>query len=248
MDWNSFKKAFSSSGSFWHETQLYKNKSSIMLLNTTDGTTEDDLKFSQVMTLCLKNRFGTDIPILSEEEDNLDWNGTGFVLDPIDGSWNYYFDYPAHCRIVSYLKNGSCQYFSIFSNVDNKSICSDGVQILLEGRPVEYSSLNNPLVSVMYNMHYSLDKKRELLDITKQLITSELNVRISGSPGFDLYSLLSGQVGGVINVSPHQFDAGPIIDCLSRSGVFVTHKLINESGSGSIFIGRHTVAKKLGII
>lgn len=242
MEWNTFLTAFSSGEGFWSETQLSRIPSKLLLMNSVDGTTNVDRQSSDRMHLRLKERFGESVQVHSEEESNPHWQGTGFVIDPIDGSWNYCFGYPAYCRVVSYLEQGNCQFFSIFSEVEKQSICCNGKQLLCNGKIIDWTSEANPMVAVMYNMHYSTDKKRASLEIIERLMTDNRNIRVSGSPGHDLYSLLIGAVGGVINVSPHQYDALPILDCLRRSPLFEIQDLTLDRGLMGQFISRRELA------
>ncbi len=65
-----------------------------------------------------------------------------------------------YCRIVSYVEQGCCRFFSIFNEVEQRSICSNGQQVLCQGQEMNLSKVKNPIIAVMYNMHYSKQKNR----------------------------------------------------------------------------------------
>ncbi|NVC50466.1 inositol monophosphatase family protein [Vibrio diabolicus] len=245
MDWQGFLRAFSSQ--FWAETALQATPETLELINRTDGTTNIDRLMSDRMIAGIHTWFGRETPILSEEEANPDWYGTGFVIDPIDGSWNFLFGYPAYCRIVSYLEQGQCRFFSIFNELEQQSICCNGEQLIHQGREICLLDVENPMVAVMFNTHYSSEKKRALLNTLEQLVTQGMNIRMSGSPGFDLYSLLTGAVGGVINLSPHQYDAAPILNCLRHSPLFEIEDLQVHKDSVGQFIRRRELPNTMRI-
>lgn len=245
MKWSKFLEVFSSNVGFWNETTLTSRSDRLSLIDSVDGTTNLDHQTSDQMIKYLKQYFGPDVQVLSEEEDNYLWQGTGFIIDPIDGSWNFYSGYPAYCRVVSYIENGDCLYFTIFDEVNKKSVCSNGESIIYNGERLELPSIINPMIAVMYNMHYCIEKKNALIHVFEQLMKNEQNIRISGSPSHDLYSLLIGAVGGVINLSPHRFDAEPIINCLRRSPLFEIKSIIIDHNMVGQFIRRNQCSDKL---
>ncbi|MBU2714235.1 inositol monophosphatase family protein, partial [Zooshikella harenae] len=150
MDWKLFCHLFASTGDFWQTTAVGRHSEYLTLLDKVDGTTRADKMVSSAMIQGIKALVGEDV-VVSSEEDIRDVS-TGFVIDPIDGSWNYKYGYSACCRVVSYLENSQVKFFAIYNMADSHCVCSNGTDFFHNSQYYTFNEKDiSPLVAVMYN-------------------------------------------------------------------------------------------------
>lgn len=217
LTWIEFEKLFGFRGKAWPSFFTRRTE----MWSHGDGTSAADYLVSERIREFIQIEFGK-LYFVSTEEHPIAVEkcerGSGFVVDPIDGSWNFLASYPTYCHAVSFVEEGSTIYFAIFNPCNQEVLTGNKDEVFLQGKKVQSpSDVNSGLVSIMYNTHYSDSLRTSFLKVVQIIVESGLNLRISGTPTFDLYCLLSKKVDLIINLSAHRFDAGPIIECVSKS-------------------------------
>lgn len=175
--------------------------------NKKDFVTVADIKSQDILRQALKREFPEAV-ILSEEDTEedrqllLDPHFTGFVLDPIDGTYNYKRDMRESAISIGYVENGEIIQGVVLDPYKNELFhATIGGGAFRNGEPITANQNYSGLDGASVGTSNSYDKAAQIRNIKRELAIAE-NV------GGDVWNHMHGS--GVLimtNIACGRFDA-----------------------------------------
>lgn len=169
-----------------------------------------------------------DIQFMGEEgeKESIDFSKPVWILDPIDGTTNFIYSYPAYAVSLGLVQNGEGLMGVVFMPSTGELFYAEkGQGAYLNGKRIRVSSEDKLSKSLMaigtspYDKDKLADKNFKLF---RDLFVSCNDIRRSGSAAFDLCCLACGRIDGFVerNLKPWDYAAGCVI--VSEAGGKVT--------------------------
>lgn len=198
--------------------QIIKNKEELVITEKSDATnivTNMDIK-SQHYIIEECSKLIKDSCFLAEEEERKELGDEyTWVIDPIDGTTNYAYDYQHSCISIAllYKKKG---YIGVIYDpyLDECFVGIQGKPSTLNGKEIHASEhdLRHALVLVGTSP-YQKDLADETFDLAKRIFLECRDIRRSGSAALDICYVACGRVDAFFeaSLSPWDYAAGRII-------------------------------------
>lgn len=188
-----------------------------------DFVTQTDLNIQAFVKESLREEY-PDIEFQGEEdEDNSCADGIRWILDPIDGTTNYIYNYN-HSAISLALRNGNETAFGAIYNpfTDEMFSAIHGEGAFLNGMPIhvnEVDALENALVAVGTSPYYK-GLAPEIFRKMEKIYSRSLDIRRTGSAALDLAYVACGRQDAYFEyrLKPWDYAAGNLI-VVEASGV-----------------------------
>ncbi|MGM9947928.1 inositol monophosphatase family protein [Floccifex sp.] len=198
--------------------QIFKNNRNFEIHEKTDISnivTSMDVQIQNQVIQKLLN-CPIDACIYAEEQGKQEMNeGYVWVIDPIDGTTNYAYDYKWSCISIALLFQKQVQIGVIYNPyLDEVFYAQKNKGAYCNGNRIHVTNhfLKNSICAIGTSPYYP-----ELMDISfnriKALFSYSKDIRRSGSAALDLCSLASGRVDAFYEqrLSPWDFAAGSLI-------------------------------------
>lgn len=131
---------------------------------------------------------------------NIDANKSTWVLDPIDGTRNFVYQYPHFALSLACFSEGRVICAVIIDPSRDDVFCSgDGTGSLLNNKRIRVSNAKTLQHSMLSNVGHSSDKQNYTYDIKKtfeNMYPYNLTLRRSGCTSLDLAYVASGKLDG----------------------------------------------------
>ncbi|MDF2524000.1 MAG: inositol monophosphatase/fructose,6-bisphosphatase family protein [Clostridiales bacterium] len=165
--------------------------------------------------------------IISEEVEENHWDITKptWVLDPIDGTTNFIYDYKCSAISLALFLGGKPNFGVIYNPATNEMFTAQAEQgAFLNESPIQVSR-NNKLEKCLLafgTTPYDRTKTDATFDILKKVYSSCRDIRRSGSAALDIAYVACGRVDGYfeLKIQPWDYAAGIII--LKEAGGIIT--------------------------
>lgn len=158
--------------------------------------TKYDVEVQQFLYQKLSKYYPSAI-FIGEEDDqhNQLTNSLCFIIDPIDGTTNFIFDYKHSAISVGLMDNGEMIAGVVFNPYLNEMFTAQkGKGAFLNERPIQLKdlSLSEGIVS-MGTCPYYREKADETFQIARKLYEQALDLRRSGSAALDICYVAAGR-------------------------------------------------------
>lgn len=187
--------------------------------SATDPVSDADRASEEILvTTLLADR--PDDGLLGEEgADRAATSGLRWVLDPLDGTVNYLYRFPAWCVSVACEDRVDGQWRAVVGVVHDplrdETFCAlRGGGAWLDGVPL---AVNDPVplerALVATGFGYDADYRRRQAAIVADLLPHVRDIRRAGSAALDLCAVAAGRVDGYYEDTPSRWDwaAGALI-------------------------------------
>ncbi|MDO4499668.1 MAG: inositol monophosphatase family protein [Erysipelotrichaceae bacterium] len=189
--------------------------------------TSMDVETQEYIIKQLKEVYPTAI-FFAEENDvrELD-NEYVFIIDPIDGTTNYAYDYNMSCVSIALLKNKEVIFGVVYNPyVDECYYAIKGEGSFLNDNPIHVN--NDDLASSLVlfgSSPYNKELLDETLDKVKEVFRHSRDIRRSGSAAIDLCNVAAGKASCYFEeiLSPWDYAAGALI-VKEAGGICDTYK------------------------
>jgi myo-inositol-1(or 4)-monophosphatase len=204
----------------------YNTKSS-----DVDMVTEVDLLCEKLIISKIKDTYPTH-NIISEEGDNSEHNNEYvWVIDPLDGTNNYFHGFPIFAVSIG-LRKGNESIVGVVNlpYINEMFYAAKGMGAYLNDEKITVSATDNlkgALLATGFPYDKETDPKNNNLDIFNHVVPGIMGIRRSGSAAFDLCSTACGRLDGYWEQKVKLWDiaAGEII--LKEAGgelLYKTHE------------------------
>lgn len=181
-----------------------------------DFVTQADLNIQAFIKESLQEEY-PDIGFQGEEDgDDICADGIRWILDPIDGTTNYIYNYN-HSAISLALRNGNETAFGVIYNpfTDEMFSAVHGEGAFLNDMPIHVNkaeSLDNALVAVGTSPYYK-EMAPEVFRKIEKIYSRSLDIRRGGSAALDLAYVACGRLDAYFEyrLKPWDYAAGNLI-------------------------------------
>ena len=205
------EKAARASGEMLEHQSNYK----VMRKSENDFVTEMDLKSETLirdilLSACPEDQF------FGEEFGGAIQSKGRWIVDPIDGTFNYMRGHRYYTISIAYEHDGELVVGCVFSPGTNELFLAvKGHGATLNGQPIHVSQVNvlrNALVEMAFG-HREPELLHRTLGILPRLAHSVSDLRRLGSCAYDLCCVASGRSDGYVELGLHLYDyaAGYVI-------------------------------------
>jgi len=190
----------------------------------TDYTTSADIAVEDQIKRELMTLYPSSLVIAEESSlDNYgcDWSGSAFILDPIDGTINYFHHMGISAISLAYMEEGELLHGLIYDPYRNEMFnATRNEGAFLNGNPIRVSSvreLKNGLAG-FGTSPYSKEKGLEMLHTASKVYVNCQDLRRLGAAAVDLAYVACGRLDVFFekDLKPWDFYAGILI--ISEAG------------------------------
>ncbi|UOY02034.1 inositol monophosphatase family protein [Blastococcus sp. PRF04-17] len=148
-------------------------------------------------------------------------SGVRWVVDPIDGTVNFLYDFPAYAVSIAAEVDGVVRagvVLNVATGETFTAVSGEGAQLDAPGRPDPVrlhgsrpASLEQTLVATGFG--YQVEQRRAQGAVVAQLVTRVRDIRRNGSAALDLCSAAAGRVDAYyeLDLNPWDHGAGALI-------------------------------------
>ncbi|RMI29809.1 inositol monophosphatase family protein [Nocardia stercoris] len=217
-----------------------------------DFATELDLELERTVSRELLARTG--IPVHGEEFGGPELtSGTAWVLDPIDGTFNYSAGHPLSGMLLALVRDGEPVIgLTWLPGLGRRYAAVAGGPLLIDGvpqPPLEPGKLSHSMIGFGA---FNIDGEGRIPGIFRFNLLGALSrlsgrVRMHGSTGIDLAYTASGILGGAVVFGHHPWDNAAGVALVRAAGGVVTDLLGREwrIDSGSVLAAAPGVHEEL---
>jgi myo-inositol-1(or 4)-monophosphatase len=192
-----------------------------------DFATEFDLELERTLSATLVERTG--IAVHGEEFGGPDLgSGTSWVLDPIDGTFNYSAGHPLSGILLALVRDGvPVLGLTWLPLLGRRYAAAAGGPLLVDGHPVPPLGRGKLADSMIGFGAFNVDSRGRIpgrfrFDLLGALSRLSSRVRMHGSTGIDLAYTASGVLGGAIVFGHHPWDNAAGVALVRAAGGVVT--------------------------
>lgn len=169
-----------------------------------------------------------DIQFMGEEgeKDKIDFSKKVWILDPIDGTTNFIYSYPAYAVSLGLVENGEAIMGVVYLPFTGDILYAQKDKgAYLNGEKISVSDaakLSDSLMAIGTSPYDKEELSKKNFDLFHDLFVNCNDIRRSGSAAFDLCCLACGRIDGFVerNLKPWDYAAGCAI--VSEAGGKVT--------------------------
>lgn len=184
----------------------------------SDYTTFTDMKVESFITEQLRKFFPESVIIAEESSSSrssFQLEGEAFVLDPIDGTVNFYHGYPAFAISLAYIEDYTIQQGYIYDPINEEffsAVKDKGAY--LNGDPIcvsQTGSLSESLIG--FGTAYDKKLGKEEISIVTKIYEKCHDVRRRGAASLDMAYVACGRLDGYLemDLKPWDFYAGLLL-------------------------------------
>ncbi len=182
-----------------------------------DIVTNVDLEIETLILKRVKKLF-PDVPVVSEEfcpsEEIPD---CCFVIDPVDGTKNFYHGLPLWGMQMAYLENGAPVASVIYCpELGLDIVAGADIGVFVNDKRVSYERKDVEHSLIMLD-----GPKRHRWNVIKELDEVVQGVRVVGSTSVGFSLVVSGKVEGYVYMCKHPWDLLPGLCCAKNAGLYV---------------------------
>ncbi|MGV9411468.1 inositol monophosphatase family protein [Nocardia sp. NPDC003693] len=192
-----------------------------------DFATELDLELERTLSAQLTERTG--FPVHGEEFGGPELtSGTAWVLDPIDGTFNYSAGHPLSGMLLALVRDGEPVIgLTWLPGLGQRYAAAAGGPVFLNGQPLpplERAKLSDAMIGFGA---FNIDGAGRIPGIFRFNLLGALSrlsgrVRMHGSTGIDLAYTASGVLGGAVVFGHHPWDNAAGVALVRAAGGVVT--------------------------
>ena len=171
----------------------------VIIKNRNDFVTAADMGVQKRLCEELKRRY-PDFAFMGEEDKDhsVDPDIPTFILDPIDGTTNYIFNYGLSAVSLALCHRGEAILGAVYNPyTDELFSAARGKGAFLNGKPIHVLEADAPadVVAAIGSMPYRKEYADELFALARTLYLDCIDIRRSGSAAIDCCHTASGRVG-----------------------------------------------------
>ncbi|WP_067467578.1 inositol monophosphatase family protein [Nocardia amamiensis] len=200
---------------------------SAVVKGRNDFATALDLELERTISAELQRRTGIDVHGEEFGGPQLT-SGTAWVLDPIDGTFNYSSGHPLSGMLLALVRDGEPVLgLTWLPLLGRRYAAMAGGPVLLDGRPLPPLPRGALAESMIGFGAFNVDSHGRIpgqfrFDLLGPLSRLSSRVRMHGSTGIDLAFTASGVLGGAIVFGHHPWDNAAGVALVRAAGGVVT--------------------------
>ncbi len=177
-----------------------------------DFATSCDISVETYIANHIKKRYPNDNIVGEENFHDNAVTGRTWIIDPIDGTINFYYDLPMWCIQLAFVENGECKFSIIYCPIENLMYIADSRGARLNGRPLTLNT-HIPTNQAIVNICDPLQNDKKLLGLQHALykcLTPKVSkVKMIGSAGYEFACVASNRVHAYVVITNNIWDYLP---------------------------------------
>ena len=165
--------------------------------------------------------------ILGEEETSIEGtSGVRWVIDPLDGTVNYLYEFPSHAVSIGVEFNGvpavGVVYDTALNEIYSARVDENSTK---NGTEIQVSSCSSMSLALLgTGFAYEPSVRRSQAELLAELIPEVRDIRRSGSCAVDLCSVASGRLDAFFETGVHWWDVAAGIQIVRSAGGIATYE------------------------
>ncbi|HCA41514.1 MAG TPA: inositol monophosphatase [Aminobacterium sp.] len=193
----------------------------------SDYTTATDIEVERFIVSYLQ-KLSPESVIVAEESslsrDKAQLCNKAFVLDPIDGTVNFYHNYPAFAISLAYVERGTVQRSYIYDPINEEFFSAvRGKGAFLNGTPIHVSTTSTLSESLVgFGTAYNKELGKKEISLVMKVYEQCHDVRRRGAASLDVAYVACGRLDSYLemDLKPWDFYGGILL--LEEAGGLVT--------------------------
>jgi len=185
--------------------------------DTYNLVTAADIASDQEIIRIIKARYPSHSLLTEESGEKINRSDYCWIIDPLDGTNNFYHRFPMFCVSVALYKNGTPLIGVVFDPLKNELFYAEKNRgAYLNTKKIEVSNVNKLNKSLLgMGFYYERGKlMRKSLNQTKNFFYENVHgIRRTGSAALDLCYTACGRIDGYweLKLNPWDYAAGSLI-------------------------------------
>jgi myo-inositol-1(or 4)-monophosphatase len=203
-----------------------KNVNAMSKENTYNLVTEADIAAENKIISIIKNNFPAHSLLTEESGEEIHNSDYCWVIDPLDGTNNFYHKFPMFCVSIALYKKGKPLIGVVFDPLKNEFFCAEKNEgAYLNNKKIKVSNANTLKKSLLaFGFYYErgLLMRKSLGQMKKFFYENVHGIRRTGSAALDLCYTACGRFDGYweLKLNPWDYAAGSLI--LTEAGGRIT--------------------------
>ena len=203
-----------------------KNVNAMSKENTYNLVTEADIAAENKIISIIKNKFPAHSLLTEESGEEIHNSDYCWVIDPLDGTNNFYHKFPMFCVSIALYKKGKPLIGVVFDPLKNEFFCAEKNEgAYLNNKKIKVSNANTlkkSLLALGFYYERGLLMRKSLGQMKKFFYENVHGIRRTGSAALDLCYTACGRFDGYweLKLNPWDYAAGSLI--LTEAGGRIT--------------------------
>jgi myo-inositol-1(or 4)-monophosphatase len=176
--------------------------------SSTDMVSDADREAEQAITDVQRAERPDDGLLGEEGTDERAASGRRWVIDPLDGTTNYLYGYPAWAVSVALEDDGGGLVGVVLDAPRGELFAAErGAGATLNGEPIrvrEGASLDRSLIATGFG--YDADRRARQAEVLRQVLPAVRDIRRAGAAAIDLAWVAAGRIDGYWERGLHRWD------------------------------------------
>jgi len=229
-----------------------KNVNAMSKDNTYNLVTEADIAAENKIISIIKNNFPAHSLLTEESGEEIHNSDYCWVIDPLDGTNNFYHKFPMFCVSIALYKKGKPLIGVVFDPLKNEFFCAEKNEgAYLNNKKIKVSNANTlkkSLLALGFYYERGLLMRKSLDQMKKFFYENVHGIRRTGSAALDLCYTACGRLDGYweLKLNPWDYAAGSLI--LTEAGGRITdiqgkryHLMMGNVAASNGKIHRHMI-------
>lgn len=174
-----------------------------------DFVTEVDHRAEQAIIDVIHDHY-PDHAILAEERGAVGENEYVWIIDPLDGTTNYFHGFPVFCVSIAVAQRNELQHAVVYDPLRQEIFtASRGQGAQLDGRRIRVSkqgALQHSLLATGFPFRGNENRMDQYLGMLRAAMVSSAGIRRPGSAALDLCYVAAGRVDGFWELGLSKWD------------------------------------------
>ena len=184
---------------------------------TYNLVTAADIASDQEIIRIIKSRYPSHSLLTEESGEKINSSEYCWIIDPLDGTNNFYHKFPMFCVSVALYKNGTPLIGVVFDPLKKELFCAEKNRgAYLNTKRIEVSDtnkLNKSLLALGFYYERGTLMRKSLDQMKKFFYENVHGIRRTGSAALDLCYTACGRIDGYweLKLNPWDYAAGSLI-------------------------------------
>jgi myo-inositol-1(or 4)-monophosphatase len=202
-----------------------------------------DVATENLMKENIRKKF-PDHGFICEESGRVDEADDGnWVIDPLDGSVNYFMGIPHFCTSIAFKQNNTYVVGAVYDPVRDELFSADSTGAFLNGSPIQRHSVTRLAEVVISGGFFKAQSLEDGSRIFQKISKRVRKIRFFGSAALDLCYLACGRVNAYIQHWVNEWDIAAAALIVEKSGAVLD--ITNVDEHLNVIAGDRTIFSEL---